>query len=339
MVDRFLIRLSYIDTYWYYTTVTILVPSHPNPPWSLRILHLCLCTLTQCMAPAGEANQGHGNMAASPLRAGPEDVTEAGLWRWGAILCNIITYPKYPKILQDLLVQHKSFPWELVLFWTLLYLSAQPPNSCTCWRTSETITANHCCKCAANSAILQGWRYAATLKKCRVSNAPSMAALRHYASGVRTYSTPCRCAKPELSLEASWLNKFEPCIATVETAGLLHKKSQHVGQCRKWHGKDRIKRLNLSANQDTPGEEQIAHGGPSQHIDPMLTDSKPALLWLDVSWTPLPSGNKTGHGVRSLGHICERPPAYTGIHITVKICQNIGVPIQYAIMCSSFRAV
>jgi len=54
------------------------------------------------------------------------------------------------------------------------------------------------------------------------------------ASGVRTYSTPCRCAKPELSLEASWLNKFEPCIATVETAGLLHQKSQHVGS--DWEG-------------------------------------------------------------------------------------------------------
>ena len=36
-----------------------------------------------------------------------------------------------------------------------------------------------------------------------------------------------------------------------------------------------IKRLDLSANQDTPSEEQIAHSGPSQHIDPMLADSEP----------------------------------------------------------------
>ena len=31
----------------------------------------------------------------------------------------------------------------------------------------------------------------------------------------------------------------------------------------------------LSANQDTPGQEQIAHTGPSQHIDPVLVDSEP----------------------------------------------------------------
>ena len=93
----------------------------------------------------------------------------------------------------------KSFPWELV--------------------RCQQMRCQQCDPFKADATPLLS----------RNAGFPMHQAWLHYASGVRTYSTPCRCAKPELSLEASWLSKFEPRIATVETAGLLHKKSQHVG--------------------------------------------------------------------------------------------------------------